>query len=425
MSKLRKGLVLALEEMEAENEIPSEPVEYGDEVETRLGADEAVEEVTEAESEVGEMTDAVDDTAADIDTLEDIHDTMEATVESGEGMSEDAAEVAEVAIEAIAARMGIKREGRFMPATESFQSTNSRLMATKIAMEETQSLMSKGWEAILKAIAWIKEKINLFFANLFKNVDRLDAHIKTVRSRVDAVKGDVKKEEVLKKEGLAKALGTDNKADFDTAHAKVEAALEMLSQGEAISKALKAYSQKDATKLSDNAEMLAQMNKLKVTKEFLIGGTIISVASDVDAGAGLISGINIVKQKVPTATEIKALDAGEMYKVLNDCLSLTKAIRTYRVTEKNNNDTLKEIEKKVKAAEKGSEQEKFEGGHKLLKQLHKDATDLISKTSMNFTSVAFQTVNTLVKYVEASAANLGEKPEEAAPEEKKEEEETK
>jgi hypothetical protein len=403
MSRLRKGLVLALEEMENEMLEPTEEeVVAEDTTETRLDADEALDEVTETESEVDGMSDSIEDTEADIDTLDEIHDTMEDSVEEqGEGLSEDAAEIAEVAIEAIAARLGIKREGRLLPATENFKSVSSRKMATKLAMEEAKNIAGKAWEAILKAIAWIKEKINQFFANLFKNVDRLEAHIKAVRSHIP--KDGTKKAETLSKGSLAKALGTGAEANKATAQEKATNVLALLKHGEMISKALKDVASKSNEQLKEEADKLNATNAEIAEKETFLGGLKLKLSE-----GGLFKRFSFSKDEAPTAAELAALDPKEMFELVNTCFELTKGIRAYKVTEKNNAETLKVIEKKVKEAEKkaGSEEQLGEY-NKLLKQLHTDASDIITKTSVNFTSIAFQTVNAILKYVEAGIVNLG------------------
>lgn len=226
MSRLRKGLVLALEEMENEMLEPTEEevVAEDDSAETKLAADEVVDEVSQASDEMDDMEDSIEETEADVDTLDSIHDTMEESVERGEGLSEDAAEIAEVAIEAIAARLGIKREGRLLPATESFKSTNSRVMATKIAMEETKSLAAQAKDAIIKAFNWIMEKLKEFAKYIMQNISKLKDRISSVLKKAQSSPSDATpKLENLSNRKVATVLAIDGKAGIDEAKLLAEA----------------------------------------------------------------------------------------------------------------------------------------------------------------------------------------------------------
>jgi uncharacterized membrane protein YdfJ with MMPL/SSD domain len=147
--KMAKGLVFAME---------------NDEVSQVVGTDEgvaqAMAEATDAAQEVAteaqEIAQAADDTvaaAADAETLEKVQDVVAQTVQSGQGMDETTAQVAQVVVESICNRLGIPHAHRLMPATESFGSSNTRLAATKVALENGfTDTIKRIWEAIKKFV---------------------------------------------------------------------------------------------------------------------------------------------------------------------------------------------------------------------------------------------------------------------------------
>lgn len=421
MSKLRKGLILALEEMENEMEGETPVEEVGDVDEARLEAEEAHEEVSEAETEIDEMSDTVEDAEQDIETLDAIGDTMESTIESGEGMTEDAAEIAEVAIEAIFNRLGIKRQERLLPATESFGSTNSRLAATKLSLEVVREGAAKAVEAVKKFFAMIAEKIVQFFGMILKNADALKKHIQAVQSKVNDVKGKTASKEFLEKTALAKALGGEKEAaDASTAKEKIDNVQMLLAHGKKVSEALKSAFEKPIDDLEANVKIINDLNEQIPAKAPFLGGLILkTLKSKYDKHMNKINleaGIDL------KAEQLKTLTPEEMTSLLKDCTTLADSIKEYKSVEKINQATMKAVEKKVKEAEdKAGKEGELSEGEKMLKSIYTDAGDIMTKTSVNFASLAFKTVKAVTTYVEASVAVYGEAPsEEAAPEAKAE-----
>lgn len=167
---MTKGLVFAME---------------NDEVSQVAGTDEgvaqAMAEATDAAQEVAteaqEIAQAADDTvaaAADAETLEKVQDVVAQTVQSGQGMDETTAQVAQVVVESICNRLGIPHAHRLMPATESFGSSNTRLAATKVALENGfTDTIKRIWEAIKKFVKNTWTKIKDFFARFFVNAEKV------------------------------------------------------------------------------------------------------------------------------------------------------------------------------------------------------------------------------------------------------------
>jgi len=125
------GLVAAMEEVDNS---PSIDENEAAEVAATV-ADESSEVQAEGD-EIGVTVAQVEDAVQAGEELEDIAEVASETVEEGEGLDESAAEMASIAIESIRNRLGIRAQTRLVPATESFGNTNTRVVSTKLVVEE-------------------------------------------------------------------------------------------------------------------------------------------------------------------------------------------------------------------------------------------------------------------------------------------------
>lgn len=164
--------------MENENIGPVEAPQ--DERVVELEEQVAQGEVAEASQEVESAADTVDEAVAAIEELSEVADVMADATEGGEGLTEDAAEIAEVAVEAICARLGYKPSKKPIPSMEAFGSTSSRLDATKYAMEGIADTIRNIWNAIKGFFSRIWEGIKGLWARLF------DANVKS-KKRAESV----------------------------------------------------------------------------------------------------------------------------------------------------------------------------------------------------------------------------------------------
>jgi hypothetical protein len=211
MSIRNKGLVFAMEEAELEA-APAEVVPAAE-----LEVEQGVGEVVENAGEVDELATAVEEAVEDVESLTDIQDVMAGSVEGGEGLSEDAAEIAEVAVEAICARLGIRGKSN-IPALESFGSKNSRVAATRIAIENIGDTIKRVWEAIKKTFLTIIQKVKDFFFNFFNNIEKIEKLAKELKSKVDALDSQAKaKEDNIKSSGIASSVTDGKDANYTTA----------------------------------------------------------------------------------------------------------------------------------------------------------------------------------------------------------------
>ena len=158
----------------------------------QLEAQVAEGELNQAETEVSEASEVVDQATAAIEELAEIQEVMADSVvgdgtpeaPTGDGLSEDAAKVAEVAVESICARLGYKPAKKIVPALESFGSSSSRLEATRYAMETIGGTISRIWQAIKDFFKNIWNKLKEFWARLFDGATKLKNRAIKVQEKV-------------------------------------------------------------------------------------------------------------------------------------------------------------------------------------------------------------------------------------------------
>jgi len=192
-NRFGRGLVAAMEE-----DLPEVPVE---EVVAADSAESDLVEAADASAEVDAGVGEIESAQADSDTLADIADTLEASEETG-GLDPVAAQVAEVAVESIYARLGVQRSK--MPAMEAFGAKETRVRATRIAVEEIRGTLKKIWDAIVAAFGKVMDWIKNFFRAIFDANEKLAQRADALEKRANATKGTAK-EETMPAANVAKA----------------------------------------------------------------------------------------------------------------------------------------------------------------------------------------------------------------------------
>lgn len=199
---MRKGLVLAMEDDEIVGGDENSQVEIA---ENAAELSEVVASNSEEVAAVEALIVSIEEAEAEAGVLEEIQEKAEDSLSEdgaeGEGMSEDAAEVAEVAIEAIRNKLGLPQ--RVFPATEQFGSRNSRKAATRIAIEGIGDAIKRVWEAIKKAVKSIYQKIADFFQRFFDNTERVTKQAKALRDVAYKLKGKKAEKEDITDASLA------------------------------------------------------------------------------------------------------------------------------------------------------------------------------------------------------------------------------
>ncbi|MGC3005354.1 hypothetical protein ACPF8X_44965, partial [Streptomyces sp. G35A] len=135
-------------------------------------------------------------------------------------MSEETAKAVEVAVEAALNMLGAShRQQSLMPSLESWGSGQSRLTATKIALEGIGDKIKEIWKRIVEFVKSIAQKVVDFIAKFFDNTDRLKKNIGKMRAKVNEAGTNSKiKENTIKNGGVTKAFNNgEGKSDFTTA----------------------------------------------------------------------------------------------------------------------------------------------------------------------------------------------------------------
>lgn len=194
-SSFGRGLVAAMENIDDAG-ATDEVIPAADSAETSLL------ETTEAGAEVTGTLDDIESATADADSLGAIAETMEATEETG-GLDPVAAQVAEVAVESICARLGVQRRRPY--AMESFGDKSRRVGATRYAVEEIKDVLKRIWDAIVAAFGKVKDFLKNFFKALFDSNEKLAQRADALANKATNAKGSPKEKEIAAG-GFGKAL---------------------------------------------------------------------------------------------------------------------------------------------------------------------------------------------------------------------------
>ena len=146
--------------------------------------------VEEQVADVVADTDAMTSAEADIEVVEDIQEVLEKAADSGEGVSETAAEIATIVVESLRDKLGLRGYVRPMPSLESFGTTSSRVTATNLAIESIGDTVSRAWEAVKAFFKKIWEKIKNFYRDNISSAGRLQKRAESLRKRISE-KGSV------------------------------------------------------------------------------------------------------------------------------------------------------------------------------------------------------------------------------------------
>lgn len=435
---IRHGLVFAMEDDQV---ITDEVVENTGEIEA--GAAEVVQQAGEVE----ELQAAIEDAEEGAETLGQIEGVLEESAESGEGVDETAAEIAEVAVESIRARLGI-RGGNTFPAMESFGSSNSRLSATKIALEGVKETIIRIWEAIKQAVIRLWEKVKSFVIGLFKNNAQMSKHLEKLLDRAKNMPETAKPEKTeLDNKSLAKTFSVAKKANLGTARTLIGNAEKLLGATNKISSISETFST-NITSAASRLENGQELAHAKVAFETSLTSALVSLGNmgkaTGEAGNdkkesityyGPFVGTRVVafkRKEVKTGTDteirvsmdlttyekieaekISALKRDEVYEIVKEAIKLSDTLSAHekaqgakaKISEKLRKTTEEVISEVKKATDESKDQEKA----RVLRQVQADVSDvnaILASLSVSFPGVVFSTVKAVADYASASLANL-------------------
>lgn len=405
----KKGFVAAMEDSEVVIDVVG-----ADEVPAEIERDTA--EVAEAAGEVTGDVEVMEEAVEDAVALSDIADTAEDSVEEGEGMDPVAAEIAEVAVESIYARLGISKKAS--PSMEAFGSTGSRKTATRVAVEDWKESVKKVWEGVKRFFVQIWEKVKELFArflDLFKNLEKAALSVKT---RVSALKGEAK-EAKFENKGLAKALGRGKGVasygsvssllkDQTGFMSEISQASEIMANDLAakigkITQLMTSPNAEDAAKVMD--DMKRADKETKLGEELFNGTTVIMVAKE---GKSFVK----TEEAKTEGKEVQTLSKTEMAQVCDGVVALAKDIVAAK-------KVLAAVDKSTKAISKvagvvasaGSKEKEHEDAIKATKQAASQMTAdgaVMLKLSSISISLTAKTGKAALSYVTASMSQYGE-----------------
>lgn len=378
-------------------------------------------ELTEVEGEVGEYADGIDTSISATEELGEVNDVLAAGVESGEGVSEETAKMAEIAVEAICAKVGISaRQARIMPAMESFGSTNSRLTATKLAMETIKETATRIWEAIKKAAIHIWNVIKSFFAGLLKNRSMLEKHLKNLQERQSKANGAPKKKTFT---NGAKAFSIDGKANFMTVQRIVTEASKIPAMAGKLSEVIISVTSDSFVVKSIVPQFTAALSAVKGAPagdnktaygKFADGRAVVFTTPKDDKQIPTLAIETIEKNP---AKEIDAPTKDQIATVLKDALDTLSTLKEFDKISKT-------MEKAMKAAADFSEKMVKIGGEVEVAKADQKGTivedasklasnvrainNMASKVSVAFPSLMFAAVKSAADYANAGLYNLEE-----------------
>lgn len=435
----RKNLVLALEnegqepkeeatvEQETGEEVTPEEGEGTAEV-SEVVSPESFEEAEEVESEAEERSEEMEETVSyaeeaydDIQTLDAIQDTMERSVDEGTGLDETAAQIAEIAVESIRNKLGIKTASEGSFALESFKTKGTtRLQATKLAIEAIEGEKQSIFKRIQAALKWLFEKMSEFVQDFFQNAEKLKEKLVALKadidSKSDSTEGTVENlESSMQAKSVFKALSIDGKVSFETVSKLNANAGEFLAAsvdsikevGRAVDVLTK--STPDQIGLDDLRKLLKSS---KIPFKAVIDTDVINNEQIVEAASGSnlveqVTGITIKAKeiKVPDAVKVPVLNKSELLKLLDNSIELLTDLVSYKTDAATLVGMVKEMLSKAEKDFKVMEKEQGEAN----KQYYAWTTTiqkLIKDLAMLPTATAFKTGRATGGYVAACSKYL-------------------
>lgn len=402
---MAKGLFFALEDAD----VVVEPEITELVPETTAEVEEAAGEVAEQTGEIAELEQTAEVAEADAGTLGDIQEVLQESVESGEGVDEKAAEIAEIAVEAIRARLGMPAK-RTLPALESFGSKNSRLTATKVALESVGDTIKKIWEGIKRVAAMIWEKVKAFFIGLVKNRNMLVKHLEAQKAQLAKISSAAKPAEKELTGGFVGALSAGGKVDT----AKVlDSSAKLLEVSMTASQHMKSFVQAAMAgndKHDLKTPIVAAIKTLGANGSGY-GSLVNNKTIEIKEEENKLS-LNIVEGKGKSAEKAKALTQGEIGSLIDSALALAKDIQEFEKVQDNVAKVKADIEKlansMIDAAGKAvSDESKTQGAafNKDAEQI-RELNALIPKFGAALPTLSFQAAKAASDYAGASMRNL-------------------
>lgn len=388
-----RGIMFAMEDMDTDGVVESNDVD--------------ISEVTEGAAELDDGAAVTEDTLATVEPLEEIAETMDEAAE-GDGLSVEAAKIADIAIEALCGRLGFA-EPKCIYSLESFGSKSSRQAATRIAAEE---VWGKVKDTYNKIVAWIKEQIEkliVFWKKMVTVGPMLKRNLESTKAAVDKLSDKAKAPDgIFEDGGIASALCYgDNKKDMATINA-LTAALEAAKSGIALADRYNVSFAPGVDPI-DIPKWISSVFHKNTGVSFIGGKTLVVKEGSENVGSTILFQNENVNE---SATKCQVLQKKAMQDSLTTALTLIKDTEKFIKEEgklrKAKDDAIKGLEKAMK--DKDASDDTKKDNRKQIKDISTLFTNF-QKVMSEFPTIAVKTAKVTNAYCQKSLSKY-EKPEE-------------
>jgi hypothetical protein len=157
---MRRFAKLALESLDTGAVEMTPPAEGGSDLE----APETLDAVLGEAQALDKDLDTAEASLEDLEDLGHLTEKVEDTLqEGGPGLTDDAAEIVGVAVEALLKRLKVSSDAKLVPSLEAFGRTESRVTSTRVALEGLKEKAQQAWETFKRFLEEIWQKILDFY----------------------------------------------------------------------------------------------------------------------------------------------------------------------------------------------------------------------------------------------------------------------
>ena len=430
---MARGLFLAVEEMreaESSTDKKSGLPPAANSLETTLL------DVNEEGANLEQGSDMLVEASDDINTLDEVADTIEESAENG-GMTPDAAKMAEVAVESIMRRQGMSLAYKPIASLESFGSTSSRMSATKLSLESVKEKSKELWSRFTKFISVLATKTSEYIKNVFNKL--LPVYLERVAELVERVKTSEFEPREIPKKSFIKDLYLNNEFSPEVVKvataklgeyigklvdisSKTEGVIEAFNKVKANAEDAEAFAECEKAIAgilsSNNLPSGFSMKNGRAYSEELPGGRVMgygiptmgseeerkenkSLKNHYAAFKGFFVEL-VNKNKFTPPDNINTLDKKEATVVIGNTFNALSSYAAQKTKIFSINNELSKLNKKVATFATASEGEDNKAVTVNIKELAKTMMAMVSSATTSFNKVIFSSSKAAMDYVEIS-----------------------
>ncbi len=384
--------------------------------------EEAATDVEEAATDIVDQTAAMEDAVDDAETLTDMAEVAADAVEEGTGIDENTAEVLDIATEAICAKLDLSG-GRVVASLESFGSTNSKVAATRIAVESVSDRIKEIWTKVKEFFKNLWSKIVGLYEYITSSATRLQSAAKSLKEKAASIEGSPKQAK-FKSESIAHGIGHDaaQVSKLIKDHHKLTMEIgPIFSKVEEVTKAAE-----EVITAAKEGKAAPKLEALTKSKE----GLAAAATSIIGQGVALYGGAKASVSNGEVAfsrdgegkgsEEVAVLTKPQMEEICADVIELAKATDAFKKVK---NTVQKSVDNCVKAADAAiysvdalskTKDQKEAGALEAVAQAKKAVSAVggsIAKLTVALPSMNISAGKTALRYVEGSMREYGKKEE--------------